>query len=191
MGKPHNNVRAKDPLIVKLLGYLFLIAIFVFPAIYYPSFETIMVETFDLQRIEIQLIPVGAILFFLFWKLMDKKVFSPFLALVEAREKATAGSLVDADKIYKQATDVAEKTEAEILQARKDAVKIKNEKILEAKIKVDNSIKDFEQEMLTRLLESRNHLELEVDKINQDLNSSQETLANEIVEKIKVGPQHV
>ena len=56
-----------------------------------------LLKMFSLTAQDAQMIPFGALFFVGLWLLLGRFVFKPFLALVEARERATSGA-VDAAK---------------------------------------------------------------------------------------------
>lgn len=181
----------KDPAFVKALGWLFLLAIIALPIYYYSAFEAFAINTFDLTEHDIKMIPVGIVLFFAFWKAMERFVFNPYLNLFEAREKATSGSEDLAQEILTSAKDVDSKFDKEIATARKEAVSKKLDAIEDAKKEAAALIEKAEDDSLAKTLEARKSIESEVEKIRETLNADVDSLSNEIVEKIKTKPQLV
>ena len=181
--------KQKDPLIVRLVGWLFLAAIIITPVYYYSSFEQIAGEHLDLTPWDLKMIPVGMLAFFLFWKAMEKFVFAPFLRLNIEREAITSGAMDTAQDLLAEAESIQQKYTDKINEARATAVKAKLDKLETARKEASEIIAQAENQAATIIESARSDLETNANKIRTDLLSEIESLANDIVQKLKTKPE--
>lgn len=154
-----------------------------------PAVITFSEKNLELTAMDVKMIPVGGLLFFIFWKAMEAKVFIPYLKLFEAREAATVGSVGIANEIESEARSLQEQYKQGIFNARKDAVQQKLEKL--EIVKKDNTAVLTEAETKASQISdnARKELEAKMAELSNSLNQKVENLSEEVVNKIKAKPR--
>ncbi len=149
----------------------------------WESFLPFMEENFSLTNADIKMIPVGALLFFLFWVFCDKIIFKPYVQLVEARELATTGA-EDLAKDTKLKTQELEKDiEKKLLEAKVRFTQEKMDKLNIAAGESKKALDSLNQQSQSMLLEERKKISEEVKAIRDSANAKAESLVAQIVEK--------
>lgn len=146
-------------------------------------------DNLELNAMDVRMIPVGGLLFFIFWRLMAEGVFKPYLKLFEAREAATIGSLDAANEIISEAKKLEAEYEDGVFNARKKAVSDKLLKLEEIKKENTAALSEAESKAAEITEQSRKNLEVKISELRSSLDSKVEELSGEVVEKIKIKPK--
>jgi F0F1-type ATP synthase membrane subunit b/b' len=177
----HHHHHHANPLFGVVVG-LGLIGVVVWIALTkIPGIE----NTFDLQMIDVFMIFASAILFIGFWQLVSNRVFNPFLRLIAAREAATVGALLAADKIEHQALELHRSTEARILEARIAAMELKLAELNRAKQAAATIIEKAEHVAQESVRQVRWDLMTNLDANRKDVMREAEILAESLIAKIE------
>jgi F0F1-type ATP synthase membrane subunit b/b' len=147
------------------------------------TFESFL-KTFSLTTHDIFMIPVGAVLFLLFWSLSRKMLFGPAQALVELREEATSGSVAEADRISKQARVIGDQVDAAINKALFQGMKEKVEKLARIAAECNEKVAQAEQEAQQTLVIGRRDLREYERSLYDETKGRVEQLAQASMEKI-------
>ena len=190
--KEKSNSTSKNP--QRLFGQILKAAIFAIiaeiivniPAVYKFAEGSLM-----LNRSDIVMIPLSTFFFFVFWKIMEKFVFLPYLKLHESRENATEGSTDLAAKSSQEAKDILDECQSRLGTARRDAMKAKINTVEAEQEKAAAQIAQAEAASLERLQKSQLEVKAKVAELEQDLNSKVDDLVGEIVDKLKSSPQAI
>lgn len=145
-------------------------------------------KVFDLTMIDAYMIGVVSILFVFFWRAMERVLFKPYLKLIEAREKATVGAEEEATAAYTQAEVGEREYDAKILEARRSAMEKKLAVLAKAKIEADKIAHDATAESEKILAAARGEIRAEADTARTQLNDQAQSLANDLVAKLKQPP---
>lgn len=187
MGQDHSH--KKDPLVVRLLGLAFLIALPVLLTINFEAFKEVAARKFDLSVVDLIMIPTGTLFFFIFWKIFDKQVCSKYLALFEERELATGGAIESARAIKEEALNLHARYDEELNQARLMAVKDKLSKLDSSRSGASERLSQAENQAADLIAKTRMELQNTVGSIRSDLVKDVDLLAAEIAARIKQEPQ--
>jgi len=184
----NNNAHKSKGLFGQILKatILLVLAVLLFnlPAIYEFAENSLM-----LTRADMVMIPFSTFFFFVFWKLMERFVFLPYLKLHEARELATEGSTNLAAKSSQEAETILSECQNKIGTARRDAMKAKINSLEAEQEKGAAKIAQAEAAALEQLQKSQQEVKTKVAALEQDLNTKVDDLVGEIVDKLKSSPQ--
>ena len=147
-----------------------------------------LLKTFDLEPYDLPMILVGAALFYIFWKVMDRAVFSPFLALHEAREAATEGSVGTANNLNKEADEIAAQYDEQFTEARVSAMQVKLSAVSKAKDEANKITKQASETADAALDRSRAELTTRIESLKAQTMREAAGLSGDIVEKLKKDP---
>ena len=156
------------------------------PAVYEFAEGSLM-----LNRPDMVMIPFSTFFFFVFWKLMERFVFLPYLKLHEARELATEGSTNLAAQSSQEAESLLNECQNKIGTARRDAMKAKNDRLEAQQEKAAAKIAQAEAAALEQLQKSQLEVKTKVAELEKDLNTKVDDLVGEIVDKLKSSPQAI
>lgn len=65
-----------------------------------------ILQTLSLSETDAAMIPVGTILFFLFYRALSQRFFKPLIELIEERERRTTGAEHDRDTLREKTQDI-------------------------------------------------------------------------------------
>lgn len=147
-----------------------------------------ILKTFDLTLIDGYLIPVGALFFYILWKLLGKSLFMPYLALIEAREKATVGAEEDARDAENKINMHEEEYGFKISEARSQSVEKKLARIQQARVEAGRIISEAERKAEEQILKTRENLNVELEKARTNVFAEAENLAEELSIKLLTPP---
>ena len=148
------------------------------------SFEALL-KFFDLTREDAQMIVFGAIFFIILWKLLDRAVFTPFLALYTAREAATDGAGDIAASINEEADQAMAQYEERIGAARGQAVKQKALEVNQAKEEANRILADATRQANAEMQRVRAELVVKMKSVREVALNQSENLVSSIVDKLK------
>lgn len=163
------------------IGVAALVGIF-----YYLDITFAVSKLFDLVTNDIVMIGVCGVSFCVFWILMTKWFFEPYIELFEAREKATVGAEADFQAKEEEANRVMEKYEELVLQARTQAMKKKLAILADSKQKAQKIIEEAQGQAQQMLAEARKQISEEKSSLSNVAKQEAETLASAVVSKILV-----
>lgn len=192
MGSHGHHVFSKtwDSIVFCLILVLFAIGLSQLTLAFFDedSFQAI-IKTLDLTASDVKMIPVGAVLFFMFWKFFDGLVFNKYLKLHEEREAAGSGAEVSAENKIEEAKQLTAEYEEKLHAARVEFTKEKLTKVDLAKKAAHTEISRASKQAEESLTESREKLASQAERIREDLNSQVDALSRELTDKIKQKPE--
>ena len=146
-----------------------------------------ILQTFDLELKDAQMILVGIALFWIYYKVTSTLLFTPLLRLVEAREAATEGAQEGASRLEAEAARVEQEYEESLLEGRQAAVTAKLAALAKVSKEASTIVADAEAAG-NRLLESeRESLTQLEERLRSELESDVESLAEGLVGKLLSG----
>ena len=151
----------------------------------------VFLKTFDISPNEFNYLLIAIPTFCVFWFLMDKMVFRPFLKLVETREERTSGAETTAADTLKEAEQVAAVYEQEVLDARIAAMKEKLAEINKTKEEASKTLAEASSKAKSELESARKEIASKQEQLQEALTANVDALAREIVDKIKDGSTQV
>jgi F0F1-type ATP synthase membrane subunit b/b' len=128
------------------------------------------------------------IFFFVFWRLMAKVVFAPFIGLAEAREAATTGAQDEADAYVREAQERANTLEEALFSARAKAVEQRSRKVSEAAQEAQGILASAENDAKELLKNARAETEQLSKRLREDLFSKSDELVEQTVKALTVVP---
>jgi F-type H+-transporting ATPase subunit b len=161
------------------VGVVILVGLF-----YYLDVNYSVSKLFDLKSEDIVFIGCAGVIFSLFWILMNKFFWKPYLELFDAREKATVGAEAEYRDVEEEASKVLEKYEELVMQARTQAMKKKLSQLGEAKQKAQKILDDAQTQSQNLLNEARKEILKEKESLMQGARHEAESLANILVNRI-------
>lgn len=105
-----------------------------------------ILKVFTLKPIDAQMIVVSAILFVVFWRLLNIALFQPYFRVVEEREARTSGAMHQADEDLKNAVALEALYSEKIDAARVEGMKLKLQLLDEAKKEANKILESAHQE---------------------------------------------
>jgi len=130
------------------------------------------------------MIPVGTVLFFLLWKTLERKLFRPFLALIEAREAATSGAVETAQAKRVEAQEKSASYDRQLTEARISAMRGKLSALSAAKTEAAKIVEQAEGQAQQVLSEGRAAVTRDVQSLRAETLGSVDSLSQMIVERI-------
>ncbi len=147
-----------------------------------------VLKIFDMTPIDLYMILVVGALFIFLWKTLDSVLFAPYLKLIAAREQATIGVEEEAQKAYVKAEVGIKDYEAKVAETRRAAIAKKLVVIEEAKKKADTIINSAKEEAAKMTSDAKSKLWNEAESSRRLVLSQADSLAAEMVAKLKVAP---
>lgn len=114
-------------------------------------------------------------------------VFRPLLDVRERRERLTAGTLAEAERMAEKARVAVAEYEKKIAEARERATEIRNDLRQRGQEEASKMLADARAVAQAELDRKRTVLEGEISKMKSELGSEVETLAEKICERILEG----
>jgi F-type H+-transporting ATPase subunit b len=145
-------------------------------------------KIFDMTPTDLYMILVVGALFIVLWQILDKILFSPYLNLIAAREQATVGVEEEAQKTYVKAEVGIRDYESKVAEARKSAMQKKMTVIDDAKKKADEIINSAKEQAANITAEAKSKLWNEAEDSRRAVIAQADTLAGEMVAKLKSAP---
>jgi F0F1-type ATP synthase membrane subunit b/b' len=142
---------------------------------------------FQLTVTDVNMIPFGAAFFIIFWKLAERFLFQPFLALNEAREAATSGSEEESISVAQQAKKLLDDAEAQLFAARGKAMRQKDESLAQVRATCAQEVASATVAAKLEVEKQRQIIAAECDNLRSSLNEQVEQLARDAAQKIKGG----
>lgn len=185
MGHANSNKFLSNAVfLITILLYLTAIAYLIYWVFSSGSFSTVREELLQLTESDVLMIPVGAVGFFIFWKLFNSLVFAPHLELLELREESTTGASESADEIKKEILTKEEEIRMQTLRLRRELNK-ENEKQVKIKEKDrQDKITAKSVELKEKLKTEQEALELKEKEIKDSLFSDADRMVSDLVSKL-------
>lgn len=143
-----------------------------------------ILKILDLSVRDGQMILVGTVVFFIFWRVMHVAVFKPFLILHEEREAATTGVTASSKELIEDAKRINSEVDTQINETRVRALTKKIAAITEAKKKAGAMVADAEKDAAKAILDARTQRKATADELKASLMASTGSLAEELAENI-------
>jgi F0F1-type ATP synthase membrane subunit b/b' len=180
---------ANSIFLVTILVYALAIAYLVYHLVASGKFMSVAEGFFQLTEGDVSMIPVGAVAFFIFWKIFDSFIFSPHMKVVEERENQTTGAIDDAVEIKKEIAEKEDQIRTEILKLRKELTS-NNEKILKEKeLERQALITSRSLELQTKLKEENLKLNSQKESLEKNLFSEADQMVSNLVLKLNEVPK--
>lgn len=166
--------------LITILIYTAAIAYLIYWIFASGSFPSVRDNLLQLTESDVAMIPVGALAFFVFWRVFDNLVFSRHLELLELREESTTGASESASEIKKEILIKEEEIQAQILSVRRELnkkneaeIKIKEQerqnKINAKSAKIKEKLKAEQESLVKKELELKETLFKDADSMVNDL----------------------
>ena len=134
---------------------------------------------------DVNMIPVGVVLYFSFWLIADKFLMQPHIALVEKREQLTSGSEQGAKEILKSIAIKEEQYAATIASARAEASSGNKQKIDEVRKQISEELSLLNKEVDQQVAGELEKLQGSQSEIRSRLFANASSLIDELVSKIQ------
>ena len=141
-------------------------------------------QHFDLLPQDLWMIPLGGLLFFVFWKLLTVILFKPCLRLVELREARTEAAFDTAEEVTLKATQAETDYEQKLLDARIEAMRQKLSDLSKAKSKAQEIVTEAQTTAQSKLEAARAEAERQAEALRADTLAQADSLADEVVQKL-------
>lgn len=146
-----------------------------------------ILKTLNLTPDETPMIFVGALLFFLFWKVAAKTFIADFVRLGNLRESLTTGANELARQQLELASTISGEVEAELLKARIDALSKKGIIINRAQGEAHKIVQRAEDEAQEFLRNTRWQLMQQSEQIRAEAMKEGDALVDLVVSKVLSG----
>ena len=129
-------------------------------------------------------ISASAGVFLAFWKLVGERVFREYFEMLEAREESSIGAVEKAKDLAVQITNINEKVQDNIREARITGVKARDEIVAAAKSARQTEIDRVLSEVTQRIEEEKTKVEIAQREADKDVPKEAEFLASKVVERL-------
>lgn len=143
----------------------------------------------QLTSTEVILIPWGVLFFLVFYKLMGRLVFTPFLELLAARDAKTSEALLKAKDLHEQARSLESSVDEQINTVRSAAIKAKQAVVLEARREAAAIVAEAKAQASAELLRQREKLTVQTAAVRQKLLANVPDLVERLSEQLRQPPQ--
>lgn len=125
------------------------------------------------------------ILFFLlFWFLMDKIIFKPFLGLLDERERRTEGAKAETGALIEDAERLRAEYESGMAKAQEEAAAVKEAILVDARRSREQLLTQAREEAGKMMERSRGEIRIELQKARELVLREAEAIARQMTEKI-------
>ncbi len=183
----HHSRNHSSPLesIVAAILMLIAAALVAAAAFNHEAFFHIAEEYFCLTKMDVLMIPIGAVLFVLFWRGLKFLLFNPLIALAEEREAAGPGAQQKAKELHRRAVLLEEDFERQMASARVDLMRHKLNEVNKAKERAAQILKEAELSMDRELVEERASITRDMQALRQQLAESRAVLSQSLVQRVR------
>lgn len=180
---------ANSIFLVTILVYSLALAYLVYHLVASGKFMSVAEGFFQLTEGDVSMIPVGAVAFFIFWKIFDNFIFSPHMKLVEERENQTTGAIDNAVEIKKEIDEKEDHIRTEILKLRKELT-ANNEKVLnEKELERQSIVASKSVELQAKFKEECEKLNSQKESLEKNLFVDAGHMVSELVSKLNEAPK--
>jgi F0F1-type ATP synthase membrane subunit b/b' len=144
-------------------------------------FDSIL-QKLTLTMLDVYAIPVAALAFYFFYRVLSRDVFTPYLSIYEERESAVTGSAASSDR--EQASVLEAQYESELSKKRAELVRQKLEITSLAQKEADKLIADAEQKSADEISNFKAQLSKDMVIRKASLPDEARRLAQTIVERV-------
>jgi F-type H+-transporting ATPase subunit b len=125
------------------------------------------------------------ILFFLlFWFLMDRIIFKPFLGLLDERERRTEGAKAETAALIEDAERLRGEYESGTAKAQEEAEAVKEAILVDARRSREQLLAQAREEAGKMMERSRGEIRIELQKARELVLREAEAIARQMTEKI-------
>ncbi|HEV8344448.1 MAG TPA: ATP synthase F0 subunit B [Candidatus Binatia bacterium] len=125
------------------------------------------------------------ILFFLlFWFLMDRIIFKPFLGLLDERERRTEGAKAETAALIEEAERLRAEYESGMAKAQEEAEAVKEAILVDARRSREQLLTQAREEAGKMIERSRSEIRIELQKARELVRREAEAIARQMTEKI-------
>jgi F-type H+-transporting ATPase subunit b len=125
------------------------------------------------------------ILFFLlFWFLMDRIIFRPFLRLLDERERRTEGAKAETAALIEDAERLRAEYESGMAKAQEEAAAVKEAILVDARRSREQLLTQAREEAGKMMERSRGEIRIELQKAREVVLREAEAIARQMTEKI-------
>lgn len=143
-------------------------------------------QTFSLTEADAVMIPVGTVLFFLFYRALSAVFFGPLVGLIEEREKRTSGAEHDSDTLREKTQDILNRIDVRTSLADAEHQAERRVIVEKARAEATAIIEAAEQEVADLLKEKRVNADAECTSVRSrtfvELNDVAEAIAQRVLE---------
>jgi F0F1-type ATP synthase membrane subunit b/b' len=143
-----------------------------------------ILKKFSLEPLDIPMILISALLFVALWKILDKKLFSPYLALLDARDSLTTGAADSARELLQKAETLTNEYNGRIVQTRVEAMKLKLEAVNAAKAEAQSITEQAEGEAQELIRNARWETAQKITALREEAFREADRMADAIVQKL-------
>ena len=149
--------------------------------------ETIdsFLKTFDLERLDVVMIGLCALLFLALWSWLQKFLFEPYLSFFELREAKTSEARGLLDDKARELDLLRSEHQGRITAARVEAVAKKIAAIAVSKKKAAEILERAELEARAEIASARAELATEADRLRTEAQSSAYSMAESVIDKLR------
>lgn len=148
------------------------------------TIESIL-KTFDLTLLDGAMVVLVVPCFIVFWKVMERYVFLPYLHLLEAREAATTGAQAEAQQESERARSFLDEYEEKLTETRIEAMKSKLSLLQSAKSEASKIIDQAEGEARKHVQNARHEAAQHIAQLKSAATREAEMLSQLIADKIR------
>ena len=143
-----------------------------------------ILKNFDIVPLDVLMIGVCSLLFIGLWKLLDKTLFTPYMALLEAREALTTGAASTAGDLLNKTDLAISKYNELITTARVSSMKKKLDAVNAAKSEAAKIVEAADAESQELLRTARWETAQKIASLKTDAFKDADKMVDEIVRKL-------
>ena len=140
---------------------------------------------FNLTHDDVRMIPVGVVLFVIFWQIFARVFVKPYLKLIETREEATSGAQSEAQSKEAEAQAILAQYEDRLTTARVHAMKRRLDELESVKQETVALIAKAESDAAEETKRGRADIQKKLDSIRASVMGDADSMADMIVQRLK------
>ena len=145
----------------------------------------------DLSPKDLVMIPVGGAVFIVFWLMMDKALFRPFVTLSATREELTQGAEVSAATAKEQTAQLEAEYEEKLTDARVKGMQEKAKILGVARKEAQTALDEASSKSIDDIAAAREGIAKEGEALKEQLLNQSDELISAVVEKVTSSPEPV
>lgn len=149
-----------------------------------------LLKLFNLDRGDPPMILLCAALFVVLWRVLERRLFTPYLAFLERREALTIGARDRIDAVESEALALETKYDDAVNRARVSAMEDKFSRVGAAKKEVDDLLADAQAKAESVIESARREIEQGRSQVRFDSWGDTRNLVRMVVDRVSGSPSN-
>lgn len=143
-----------------------------------------ILQVFDLDPYDLPMVVLGMALFTVLWRVLDRGLFKPYIALLDAREALTDGAESTATETIEKAESIKAEFDAKVLEARTASMQERFERVGSANSQATKVVEEATEKSQQKIADARSERESQFESLRQSVLKDAEKMASDVVSKV-------